>query len=478
MVIIPKKSRSARRTKRIRWSILFLVVLVLLLAIGRHLFFKEVPVKDALTRIKERGYLIALTDKNSLNYFFDNGHPEGFQLELLESFATYLDVPLKIIASNDVSKLYYYLDLNAGDLIALNLPVSREGKKDVHFSAPLGETRIVLIQRKKGTGKKSTKYITDIKDFSGDTVYFRNNLFIEPILHPFASKAEGKVTVLQETVKNTLELIRMVSEGKIEYAVCDENLAMVVKRYYRNIDASLVLSKFYEYAWATSRNSDSLLLNINDWLMEMKKKELKKIYLAYYNNPGVTRYFQCDYCSFNGTKLSPFDDAIKSSSKLIRWDWRLLASLVYEESNFQLGLVSSHKASGLMQLMPETARRFGMDSLSPPSKQILAGVKYIRFLDNELSSEIRDPIERINFMLASYNVGLGKVMKAREKARQNGLNPDKWNRNVDYYLTRKSKKHPESQPDTLDDNSLYGTAGGFVDNIMVRYMHYRNIIPE
>ena len=471
-------NKKARRTRRFRWSILFLVIILLASVIGWQWIFKEKKQKDALTRIRERGYLVALTDKNSLNYFIDHGNPEGFQLELLESFADFLEVPLKIIVSNDVSTLYYYLDLNAGDLIALSIPISNEGKKLVHFSDPLGETRMVLIQRKSNSAGTREKVIRKTEDLYGDTVYFRKNLFVDPIIHNIGKKAGGKIVFCPETENNTLELIKMVSESKITYAMCDENLAMVAKRYYLNIDASLVISDFYHYAWGTAKTSDSLLININDWLTTMKIKELKDIYLSYYDNPRVIRYFNCEYCSFNGTKLSPYDEAIRTSSRLIRWDWRLLASLVYEESNFHQGQVSSRNATGLMQLMPETAEKFGMDSASSPSKQILAGAKYIRYLDSQLPDGIKDPLERIYFTLAAYNVGLGKVMKAREKAEQHGRNPDKWNGNVDYYLTRKSKKKPDINPENLDDISLYGTEGGFVDNIMTRYMHYKNIVPE
>ena len=478
MVIIPKNPAKRKRNK---WIIIPLIMLVLLVAMGQQfLFHKKEPVQDALSRIRSRGYLIALTDKNSLNYFINRGQPMGYQLDLLKSFADYLNVPLKIIVSNDVSRLFYYLDLNAGDLLALNSPISREGKRQLHFCNPFGETRMVLVQRKPSakTGKDTVKFIRKLSDFSGDTVYMRNNLLAEPVLHQFLRKT-GKAVILRKVqVNNTLELIRLVSEKKIDYTICDENLAMVVKRFYRNIDAELVISKFYEYSWGVSLASDSLLLKINDWLAEMKKKELKKIYLAYYNNPRVLTYFQNDFCSLKGDKLSPYDEAIRTHSKMIRWDWRLVASLIYEESNFREGLVSSHNAEGLMQLMPETAAKFGMDSLSTPSTQIAAGIKYIRYLDHQLPEDIKDPLERINFILASYNVGMGRVLSAREKAFKYGKDKNKWNDNVDYYLTRRSKKDPNPQPDTIAGLLPYEASGGFVDNILERYYHYKNIIPQ
>jgi membrane-bound lytic murein transglycosylase F len=155
----------------------------------------------------------------------------------------------------------------------------------------------------------------------------------------------------------------MVSEGKIKYTICDENVAMMVKRAYPNIDAEYCASGFYNYGWGVGHSSDTLLMKINEWITEIKKsKELKQIYLAYFNNPVITSYFHNDFFSLKGNKLSPFDDVMRRLSKDIAWDWRLLASLVYEESNFHVGVVSSRNAVGLMQLMPLTASKFGMIS--------------------------------------------------------------------------------------------------------------------
>jgi membrane-bound lytic murein transglycosylase F len=474
-------SRYRIKRKRHKWIIVPLIILVLLVAVGQQFFFKKKEAApDALSRIRQRGYLIALTDKNSLNYFINRGQPMGYQLELLKSFADYLNVPLKILVSNDASRLFYYLDLNAGDLLALNLPISNEGEKQLHFSSPLGETRMVLIQRRPGTktGKDTVKFIRAMDDFSGDTVYMRNNLLAEPVLHQFLRKTGKNVILVKIEVNNTLELIKLVSEKKIDYAICDENLAMVVKRYYRNIDAELVISKFYEYGWGVNLASDSLLEAINQWIGDNKQKELRRIYLAYYDNPRVMSYFQSDFCSLYGEKLSPYDETIRNRSKMIRWDWRLVASLIYEESNFREGQVSSHNAQGLMQLMPETAGKFGMDSLSTPSKQIAAGIKYLGWLDQQLPAEIKDPRERINFILASYNVGMGRVLAAREKAFKYGRDKNKWIGNVDYYLTRRSRKDPNPQPDTIAGLLPYEASGGFIDNILERYYHYKNIIPQ
>lgn len=64
-------------------------------------------------------------------------------------------------------------------------------------------------------------------------------------------------------------------------------------------------------------------------------------------------------------KISHFDHLFKKYAPDINWDWRLLASLAYTESNFDTTAVSWAGAKGLMQLMPATARAMGV----PPGKE-------------------------------------------------------------------------------------------------------------
>jgi membrane-bound lytic murein transglycosylase F len=342
------------------------------------------------------------------------------------------------------------------------------------------ETRLVLVQRKE-TGKKDAKnpgLIRSPSDFSEDTLYLQRNLFDKPLLARFIRRAGRNLKVIEETQRNAEQLIAMVSEGKIDFTICEENVAMMVKRAYPNIDAEYIITGFNNYGWATAHSSDTLLMKINEWVTEIKNnKELKQTYLTYFNNPSVANYFRNDLFSINGSKLSPFDDLIRKLSRNLYWDWRLLASLIYEESNFHLGVVSSRNATGLMQLMPQTANKFGMDSIATPAQQLSAGVKFLKWLNGQLSAEVPDPRERINFILAAYNVGLGKVLMARERAVKYGKNPNKWTE-ICYYLSRQSIKDPNPSTDSTNDLAIYAGAGRFVEDIIQRYQHYRNNIPE
>jgi membrane-bound lytic murein transglycosylase F len=473
-----QKWRILSRKKRFRWIAVTLIILVLLIALlHQPLFIGHSREKDTLTRIRERGQLVAVTDVNSTNYFLYKGIPSGYQLDLLNSFAKELGVSLKILCSNDISELYFYLDLRVADVIALNLPVTHEGNYLVNYSKPLGQTKLVLVQRKPGPGNKR-KFISSYSDFSLDTLYYRSNAFFLPLIIKFHEQTKGRIILKEDKDRNPEQLARMVSEGKIRFAICPENLAALLTNCYKNLDASLVLSGTYNYAWAAGHHSDSLIAKLNEWVdKKTQEGELGEIYQDYYDDSKSDNFLQSEYSSLNKVRISPFDADLKRQSKLISWDWRLLASLMYEESNFHLGKISGKNASGLMQLMPETASKFGMDSTASPAKQISAGIKYIKSLDNQFKKVIRNPRERIYFVLAAYNIGPGKVFTAREKALKFGKDPNKWDNNVDYYLTRKSRKEPIQKPDT-SQMSGFQEATGYIDNILERYYHYKNIIPQ
>lgn len=80
----------------------------------------------------------------------------------------------------------------------------------------------------------------------------------------------------------------------------------------------------------------------------------------------------------------------------------LIISVMRAESGFNRSAVSPKGASGLMQLMPETAARFGVRNIFDPRENILAGATYLRWLLQRFGGDVR-------LALAGYNAGEGSV---------------------------------------------------------------------
>jgi len=128
--------------------------------------------------------------------------------------------------------------------------------------------------------------------------------------------------------------------------------------------------------------------------------------------------------------------------------------------------------------MPATAERFGVSDLSSSTENIRGGTKFISWLDRQLSSSVPDSLERVKFILASYNVGLGHVLDAIRLAKKNGKDSTIWDDNVGYYLLHKS--NPKYYRDPV---VRYGYCRGsepfkYVSEVMGRYEEYRKVILE
>jgi len=85
-------------------------------------------------------------------------------------------------------------------------------------------------------------------------------------------------------------------------------------------------------------------------------------------------------------------------------DPRFLHAVIWQESKYKLKARSHAGAQGLMQLMPDTAKRFGCDDPHDPVENIQAGTKYLSWLLKRFDGNVE-------LALAGYNAGEGSVDK-------------------------------------------------------------------
>ena len=104
------------------------------------------------------------------------------------------------------------------------------------------------------------------------------------------------------------------------------------------------------------------------------------------------------------TGNSDVDSLIVESGKRNSVDPLLLYSIMHQESTFKARAMSPKGARGLMQLMPPTASRFGVTNIWDPKQNIEGGARYMRFLLDLFSGDVR-------LALAGYNAGEGAVLK-------------------------------------------------------------------
>lgn len=446
--------------------------------------FVPFPSQD-LSQIKQRGKLIALTDNSSTSFYIYKGDSMGYEYELLNSFAKAVGLELELVIAKDMNTVFSRLNNAEVDIVAANLTVTKERLNLVDFTNPLMVVPQVLIQRKPEGWENMTqeelneKLIRNTVDLSGKTIHVRKESSFYSRLVSLSEEIGEKINIVEVPGDwDTEKLISKVASGEIDYTVADENVALSNQTYYSNIDVGTPVSFPQKIAWAIRKDSPDLLSALNDWIAKRKdSKENLAVYAKYFKTrkKGEARGVG-KYVSFSNGVISEYDDLIKTYSEKIGWDWQLLAALIYQESNFSPTARSWAGANGLMQLVPQTAKHYGLDTIDATAEQsIMAGTKYILDLDRYWKKYITDKQERIKFVLASYNAGLGHVVDARNLAEKYGKNPNVWEDNVDYMILQKSNPLIYNDPVVKCGYCRGQETSAYVREILNRYSHYKNI---
>ena len=194
-------------------------------------------------------------------------------------------------------------------------------------------------------------------------------------------------------------------------------------------------------AWAIPKGNTELKKLVSTWIVENRgSTRFNVIYNKYFGSKSHLRN-RANYASIQSGEISTYDATIKKYATFIDWDWRLLAAMINKESNFNPNVESPFGAVGLMQVMPVTANRFGVDAslLKNPEFNIQAGTRFVQWLENFWLKRLEDTTQLEYFVLASYNAGPGHVLDAMYLAEKYGLNPQVWYGHVEVMLMNKSK---------------------------------------
>lgn len=95
---------------------------------------------------------------------------------------------------------------------------------------------------------------------------------------------------------------------------------------------------------------------------------------------------------------------VSAAAKSYQVDEALLHALISTESGYEPGALSKKGAVGLMQVMPNTGKRYGVSNLRDPSQNIVAGARYLRDLLRQFDNDL--PL-----VLAAYNAGENAVLR-------------------------------------------------------------------
>nr|WP_239481037.1 transglycosylase SLT domain-containing protein [Mediterranea massiliensis] len=438
---------------------------------GNRTDSREERVHD-LQQIKDSGELVVLTLYSSTSYFNYRGQDMGFQYELGEQFAKSLGVKLKVKVARNVKDLIRKLEAGEGDLIAYTLPVTKEWKDSLLYCGEDVITHQVVVQRKNGRHKP----LKDVTELIGKDIYVNPGKYYERLVNLDKELGGGiRIHLVRSDSISAEDLITQVAQGKISYTVADNDIARLNRTYYPNLDINLKISFDQRSSWAVRKDCPQLARAASEWhKANLTSPDYKASTKRYFEISKATPH--TPILSLREGKISHYDALFKKYAKEIGWDWRLLASLAYTESNFDTTAVSWAGARGLMQLMPSTARAMGLPDGKEQNAEesIKAAVKYIGMTAQSFSELPKE--EQVNFVLASYNSGIGHVQDAMALAEKYGKDPHVWKDNVEKYIVLKANEEYFTDP-VCKNGYFRGTETyNFVREITGRYEQYKKKI--
>ena len=425
---------------------------------------------DNLLQIVQKGEIDVLTLSGSMSYFIYKGELKGYEYELLSNFADSLNLKVNIRLAENETKLMKMLLNGEGDLIAYNIPVTNKGKKQVTYCGREVINEQVLIQR----SNRGDTILKDVTQLIGRDVWVIHDSKYYSRIKNLNDELGGgiHIRIIEKDTVTVEDLIEMVSKGKISYTISDDDMAKLNKTYFNNINIDLLVSHPQRSSWAVRKKSPDLAATIDKWFEENQNApQYKRI---------IKRYFEMSKMPgdepapiISSEQISIFDHFFKKYARQINWDWRLLASVSYQESKFFTDRVSWAGATGLMGLMPKTAENFGVsaEQLYEPEENIKAAADLIKRL-NQLFASVEDEEERIKFILAAYNFGSGHISDAQALAEKYGKNPTNWT-DVDEYL--KLKRLPEYYNDPVCKSGYFrGTeTNTYIRSVIERWRYYQ-----
>lgn len=231
--------------------------------------------------IMESGVLYAITEYNSISFHAQEDTVSGLHFELLQSFAKEMGVKVEIKPEMSMDKRIDGIENGEYNILANNVLVSSDRKDSLLFTHPILLSKQILVQRK-ATSENDSNFIHSQLDLSNKTLHVVKG---SPSIHRIhnLSNEIGDTIYIREVDKYGMEqLLAMVSHGEIDYAVCDENIALASIKELPNLDIDKEISFTQFYSWGVHKNCPILLDSLNAWIERYKQTtEYRKLMKKY-----------------------------------------------------------------------------------------------------------------------------------------------------------------------------------------------------
>ena len=364
---------------------------------------------------------VGVRNSPSTYYIGSNGEPAGFEHDLILAFSQHQNWSLKWTEKSRPEALFELLDQHRVHLAAAALP--RLVVKDRHLiSGPiLFETPVHIVYRRRDKAPRSMEAL------SGKKLALIIGSGHTPILLRQKRKHPQLTWAALENVWPE-ELLAQLQNGKYDAVVINGMDFDPMRNVYPGLAVAFDIGDTQKIVWALPTGSSQTFRNALARFVEQAHKDgtIKRIHERYFGH--VTRLDSSDILGIlqrRPQRLPSLRAHFHEAQTLTGIDWRLLAAIGYQESQWDASATSPTGVRGLMMLTGQTADRMGVANRLDARQSILGGARYLALIKDALPERIAEP-DRTWLALAAYNQGQGHLEDARRIAQARGGNPDNW----------------------------------------------------
>ncbi len=244
---------------------------------------KEIFAPRDYPEIIASGVLNAVTEYNAISYHVDSGQITGFDYELLQAFAQEKNLEARIAPEMSFTNRLQSVLKGQYDILATGTLVNSTSKDSLLFTRPIQLSKQVLVQRAAQSDTDSA-YIKSQLQLAGKTLYIVKGSPSILRLHHLMEEIADSIYIKEVELYGPEQLLAMVANKDIDYAVCDESIALASCQDFLNLDIKTDISFTQFYSWGVSKSSPILLDTLNCWLERYTQtKEYQKLCKRYFN---------------------------------------------------------------------------------------------------------------------------------------------------------------------------------------------------
>ncbi|PRY71802.1 membrane-bound lytic murein transglycosylase MltF [Halomonas ventosae] len=413
------------------------------------------------------GETLKVVTRNAATTYYLDRHeaPAGPEHDLVQAFAEANGWEVEWTLAGSTAEVLEALESDEVHLAAAGL--THLPSRDARFLQGPTHTDIVeqlVCHRERRPMPREVEELADVEiRVTADSSYAEK---LESLVNTYTGIA------YEEDPRTTEMLLAEVANRQIDCTLADSNIVQMVRRHFPHLEVAMNLTSGDRLGWYLPAGHRALAEMAGQWMGSAEGQQsvaaMEERYYAY-----IGEFDFVDLRALNrriDERLPSFLELFLEASEETGMPADLLAALAYQESHWDPGAVSPTGVRGIMMLTRNTAKSVGVTNRLDPAAAIDGGARYLADRHDRLPDTIPEP-DRTYLALASYNIGRGHLLDARELARELGKNPDSW---ADMREVLPLKADKRYYPQTR-----YGYARGYEPvHYVQRIRNYQDVIGE